>query len=40
MLRSLAGVFGFMLETMRLQQKRQEQELVAQDLRLQTSDRS
>ncbi len=37
MLRSLAGVFGFMLETTRLQQKRQEQELVAQDLRLQTS---
>ncbi len=26
MLRSLGGVFGFMLETMRLQQKRQEQE--------------
>ncbi len=37
MLRSLAGVFGFMLETLRLQQKRQEQELVAHDLRLQTS---
>jgi signal transduction histidine kinase len=37
MLRSLAGVFGFMLETTRLQQKRQEQELVAQELRLQTS---
>ena len=37
MLRSLASVFGFMLETIRLQQKRQEQELVAQELRLQTS---
>lgn len=37
MLRSLASVFGFMLETMRLQQKRQEQEQVAQQLRLQTS---
>jgi signal transduction histidine kinase len=37
MLRSLASVFGFMLETVRLQQKRQEQELVAQALRLQTS---
>jgi signal transduction histidine kinase len=37
MLRSLASVFGFMLETIRLQHKRQEQELVAQDLRLQTS---
>lgn len=37
MLRSLAGVFGFMLETARLQHKRQEQELVAHDLRLQTS---
>ncbi len=37
MLRSLAGVFGFMLETVRLQLKRQEQELVAHDLRLQTS---
>ena len=37
MLRSLAGVFGFLLETTRLQQKRQEQELVAQELRLQTS---
>jgi two-component system LytT family sensor kinase len=37
MLRSLASVFGFMLETVRLQHKRQEQELVAQDLRLQTS---
>lgn len=37
MLRSLAGVFGFMLETLRLQLKRQEQELIAHDLRLQTS---
>ncbi|HQZ38977.1 MAG TPA: histidine kinase [Vicinamibacterales bacterium] len=37
MLRSLASVFGFMLETIRLQQKRQEQEQVAQQLRLQTS---
>jgi signal transduction histidine kinase len=37
MLRSLASVFGFMLETLRLQRKRQEQELVAQGLRLQTS---
>lgn len=37
MLRSLAGVFGFMLETVRLQLKRQEQELIAHDLRLQTS---
>jgi hypothetical protein len=37
LLRSLAGVFGFMLENIRLQQKRQEQELVAQELRLQTS---
>jgi signal transduction histidine kinase len=37
MLRSLASVFGFMLETIRLQQKRQEQELVAQELRLQAS---
>jgi len=37
MLRSLASVFGFMLETLRLQHKRQEQELVTRDLRLQTS---
>jgi hypothetical protein len=37
LLRSLAGVFGFMLENVRLQRKRQEQEQVAQDLRLQTS---
>jgi hypothetical protein len=37
MLRSLAGVFGFMLENIRLQRKRQEQDLVAQELRLQSS---
>jgi LytS/YehU family sensor histidine kinase len=37
MLRSLASVFGFMLETLRLQHKRQEQELVTRDLRLQAS---
>jgi signal transduction histidine kinase len=37
MLRSLSSVFGFMLENVRLQRKRQEQEQVAQALRLQTS---
>jgi hypothetical protein len=37
MLRSLGGVFGFMLENIRLQRRRQEQDLVAQELRLQTS---
>ncbi|OFW46808.1 MAG: hypothetical protein A3J29_22210 [Acidobacteria bacterium RIFCSPLOWO2_12_FULL_67_14b] len=37
MLRSLAGVFGFMLENIRLQHKRQEQDLIAQELRLQSS---
>ncbi len=37
MLRTLASVFAFMLETTRLQHKRQEQELVAQDLRLEAS---
>ncbi len=37
LLRSLGGVFGFMLENIRLQRKRQEQEQVAQELRLQTS---
>lgn len=37
LMRSLAGVFGFMLENLRLQRRRQEQDLVAQDLRLQTS---
>ena len=37
MLRSLGGVFGFMLENIRLQHKRVEQEQVAQELRLQSS---
>jgi signal transduction histidine kinase len=37
LLHSLAGVFGFMLENVRLQRKRQEQEQVATALRLQTS---
>jgi hypothetical protein len=37
MLRSLGGVFCFMLENVRLQRKRQEQEAVAQQLRLQSS---
>ena len=37
MLRSLAGVFGFMLENIRLQRRRQEQDQLAQELRLQTS---
>jgi signal transduction histidine kinase len=37
MMRSLASVFGFMLENVRLQTKRQEQEQIAQGLRLQTS---
>jgi hypothetical protein len=37
MLRSLAGVFGFMLENIRLQRKRQEQDQLAQELRLQSS---
>lgn len=37
LLRSLAGVFGFMLENIRLQQRRLEQEQVAQALRLQSS---
>lgn len=37
LLRSLGGVFGYMLENTRLQRKRQEQEQVAQQLRLQTS---
>jgi hypothetical protein len=37
LLHSLAGVFGFMLENVRLQRKRQEQEQVAAALRLQTS---
>jgi hypothetical protein len=37
LLRSLGSVFGFMLENIRLQRKRVEQEQVAQDLRLQSS---
>ncbi len=37
LLRSLAGVFGYMLENVRLQRRRQEQDLIAQELRLQTS---
>lgn len=37
LLSSLAGVFGFMLENIRLQRRRQEQDLVAQELRLQSS---
>jgi two-component system LytT family sensor kinase len=37
MLRSLGSVFGFMLESIRLQRKRVEQEQLAQELRLQTS---
>jgi hypothetical protein len=37
LLRLLGGVFGFMLENIRLQRKRLEQEQVAQELRLQTS---
>ena len=37
MLRSLGGVFGFMLENIRLQSRRKEQDLVAQELRLQSS---
>jgi len=37
LLRSLGSVFAFMLENVRLQRKRQEQEQVAQELRLQTS---
>jgi signal transduction histidine kinase len=37
LLRSLGGVFGDMLENVRLQRKRQEQEQLAQQLRLQTS---
>jgi signal transduction histidine kinase len=37
LLRSLASVFGYMLENVRLQQRRQEQDLIAQRLRLQTS---
>jgi signal transduction histidine kinase len=37
LLRSLGGVFGYMLENVRLQRKRLEQEQVAQELRLQSS---
>jgi two-component sensor histidine kinase len=37
LLRSLGGVFGFMLENVRLQRRRQEQEQLAQELRLQSS---
>lgn len=37
MLRSLGGVFGFMLENIKLQRKRQEQDQLAQALRLQSS---
>ena len=37
LLRSLAGVFGFMLENLRLQRRRQEQDQLAQELRLQSS---
>ena len=37
LLRSLVTVFGFMLQNIRLQQKRQEQDQLARELRLQTS---
>ena len=37
LLRSLGGVFGFMLENLRLHRKRVEQEQLAQELRLQSS---
>jgi hypothetical protein len=37
LLRSLGGVFGFMLENIRLQRKRVEQEQLAQELRVQSS---
>ncbi len=37
LLRSLASVFAYMLENIRLQRRRQEQDQVARDLRLQTS---
>jgi sensor histidine kinase YesM len=37
LLRSLGGVFAFMLENVRLQRRRQEQDQLAQELRLQTS---
>jgi signal transduction histidine kinase len=37
LLRSLAGVFNYMLENVRLQRRRQEQDQLAHELRLQTS---
>ena len=37
LLKSLGGVFGFMLENIRLQRRRQEQDQLAQELRLQSS---
>jgi signal transduction histidine kinase len=37
LLRSLVGVFGYMLENVWLQRRRQEQDQLAQELRLQTS---
>jgi two-component sensor histidine kinase len=37
LMRSLGSVFAFMLDNVRLQRKRQEQEQVAQELRLQSS---
>ena len=37
LLRSLGGVFGFMLDNVRLQRKRHEQDQLAHDLRLQSS---
>jgi len=37
MLRSLGGVLGFMLENVRLQRRRQEQDQLARELRLQSS---
>ena len=37
LLRSLGGVFGFMLDNLRLQRKRQEQDLIENELRLQSS---
>ena len=37
LLRSLGGVFGFMLENIKLQKKRQEQDQLEQELRLQSS---
>jgi hypothetical protein len=37
LLRSLGGVFGFMLDNVRLQRRRQEQDQIANELRLQSS---